>query len=170
MSESFIGQIKIFAGNFAPRGYSFCNGGLLPIAQNTALFAILGTTYGGDGRTTLGLPDLQGRAPMHAGSGPGLTRRLLGGKAGAATVALTAAELPPHNHLHNAVTLPANQFAPGGATDASRSVGGAVYFRDAPNVEMGDAIQPSGGGQAHQNRQPYLGINFIIALQGTFPS
>lgn len=168
MSEPFIAEVRIFAGNFAPRGWALCNGQLLPIAQNTALFSLVGTTYGGDGRSTFGLPNLQGRAAMHPGNGPGLTPRRLGETGGSATVTLTADQIPAHNHaLHGygnaAAANPTN----------TRGLGNApMYHAPAPNqgALAGQAIGASGGGQPHNNRQPYLGLNFIIALQGIYPS
>jgi microcystin-dependent protein len=172
MSDPFIGEIKIFAGSFAPRGWAFCNGQLLQIAQHTALFSIVGTTYGGDGRTTFGLPNLQGRAPMHAGRGPGLTPRRLGQTGGAATVTLTMQQLPNHTHALRASLNPAEAPGPNGNALA-RSVGLAAYQTDTTNnlVEMADASLPSmGGGQAHDNMQPFLTMHFIIALTGIFPS
>jgi microcystin-dependent protein len=168
MSEPFIAEIKIFAGNFAPRGWAFCNGQLLPIAQNTALFSLIGTTYGGDGRTTTGLPNLQGRAPMHPGRGPGLTPRSLGQRAGVTQVTLSPNQLANHNHSLNAVSA---------ATSASPSagvrLGNATIYNGAvgtPDVDMAnEAVEPTGGGQPHENRQPLLGLNFLIALTGIYP-
>ena len=170
MSEPFIAEIKIFAGNFAPRGWAFCNGQLLPVAQNTALFSLIGTTYGGDGRTTTALPNLQGRAPMHPGRGPGLTTRRLGQNGGVETVTLTEAEAPDHTHTMSANPNPAEQPGPVGNALA-RSVGGSIYG-DANNlVSLNAATVPgAGGNQAHNNVQPYLTLNFIIALQGMYPS
>jgi len=171
MSDPFIGEIKIFAGNFAPRGYAFCNGQLLPISQNTALFSILGTTYGGDGRTTLGLPNLQDRAPMHPGRGPGLTQRRLGQTGGTDTVTLTEAQIPHHRHnitgtnSENTEQSPVNNlFGKSSEQDIYRS--GAESFSGMSS----SAIGSNGGGQAHNNRQPYLVLNYIIALVGTYPS
>ena len=173
MSEPFIAEVRIFAGNFAPRGWAFCNGQLLPISQNTALFSLIGTTYGGDGRTTTALPNLQGRVPMHPGHGPGLASRRLGEKSGSETVTLTENQLPDHNHSLNATTSPATVYAPDGTTKLARSVGGAAYESTAasPNVTLNSgALAPAGGNQAHNNNQPYLVMNFIIALTGLFPS
>jgi microcystin-dependent protein len=169
MSEPFIAEIRIFAGNFAPRGWAFCNGQLLPIAQNTALFSILGTTYGGDGRTTTALPDLQGRAPMHPGSGPGLTNRSLGENGGVETVTLTAAEMPSHNHPMNANPNPAEQ--PGSVGNAfARAVGASLYGGATSLVALADqAMPPAGGSQAHDNLQPFLTMSFIIAMVGIYP-
>lgn len=166
MADPFVAEIKIFAGNFAPRGHAFCNGQILPIAQNQALFALLGTTYGGDGRTTFALPNLQGRAPLHPGQGPGLTERFLGESGGAATVSLLSSEIPAHNHgalsVHDA---PGTSGTPGAAKNLAKAPSN-IYGPATNLVAMGDAI---GGGQAHENRQPYLGLTFLIALQGVFP-
>ncbi|WP_223787871.1 phage tail protein [Marinicella meishanensis] len=172
MSEPFIAEIRIFAGNFAPRSWAFCNGQLLPIAQNTALFSLIGTTYGGDGRTTTALPNMQGRAPMHPGRGPGLTDRRLGQKGGAETVTLSEAQMPNHNHNLAASTSPGTTFSPTDTSVVSRSVGGNAFdSNDNLNSALNaNTLQNNGGGQAHNNMQPYLAINYIIALQGLYPS
>ena len=171
MSEPFIAEVKIFAGNFAPRGYSFCNGQLLPIAQNTALFSLIGTTYGGDGRTTTALPNLEGRVPMHPGRGPGLTPRRLGDKVGVQTVTLGETQLPSHNHALRGSGSPATTFVPTTATSFARA-SAAAYKTGAPNLVdlSAESLSLVGGGQAHTNLQPYLVLNFIIALTGTYPS
>jgi len=170
MSEPFIAEIRIFAGNFAPRSWAFCNGQLLPISQNTALFSLIGTTYGGDGRTTTALPDLQGRAPMHPGRGPGLTDRRLGERSGSRDVTLSEAQMPNHTHPLRAAADPAEDPGPGGNSFA-RAVGATAYGSAGSLVQMdADAISSAGGSVSHNNRQPYLGINFIIALQGLYPS
>jgi microcystin-dependent protein len=171
MSEPFLAEIRIFAGNFAPRGWAFCNGQLLPIAQNTALFSLIGTTYGGDGRTTTALPNLQGRAPMHPGRGPGLTARRLGQKGGTETVTLTEAQMPNHTHSLQARGGPANDSAPQDSYLA-RGVGFNAYHNTAGSmVDMHpQALQNAGGGQLHNNMQPFLTLNFIIALVGLYPS
>lgn len=174
MSEPFIAEIRIFAGNFAPRGWAFCNGQLLPIAQNTALFSLVGTTYGGDGRTDFGLPDLQGRAPMHPGRGPGLTSRQWGEEGGAETVTLTEAQLPSHTHTVRAANTPRGSVqAPGSNRTLNRSRGGNAYQSDTTTglvlMDAAAAAQ-AGGSQAHNNLQPYLVMTFIIALVGTYPS
>lgn len=165
MSEPFIAEIKIFAGNFAPRGFAFCNGQLLPIAQNKALFSLVGTTYGGDGRTTLGLPNLQGRAPMHPGRGPGLTIRRLGESGGVETVTLTTAQIPSHSHEAQA-TLESDISGPkllGTTRENSYGIGSPVDM-------SADTLQSTGASQPHNNMQPYLTLSFIIALVGVFPS
>lgn len=171
MAEPFIAEIRIFAGNFAPRGWALCDGQLLPIAQNAALFSLIGTTYGGDGRTTTALPDLRGRAPMHPGRGPGLTPRQLGQATGAPTVTLTEAQLPSHGHDQWA-TGAAGDDDPGPSVMPARADGAALYSADGQAlVEAAEgAVSATGGGQAHANDQPWLGLNFIIALVGLFPS
>lgn len=182
--DPFLGQITIFAGNFAPLGWALCNGQLLAISQNNALFSIIGTTYGGDGRTTFALPDLRGRAPIHAGTGPGLSTRQLGSRSGQETHTLNTLEMPSHNHIANSSSKFHAQSAPGdddtispGVTLASGSNSGSeVFSSSAPNTEMNTnsvttttTTLNQGGNQAHNNMQPYLTINYIIALQGLFP-
>ena len=169
MSEPFIAEIRIFAGNFAPRGWAFCNGQLLPISQNTALFSLIGTTYGGDGRTTTALPNLEGRAPMHPGRGPGLTARRLGERGGAETVTLTEAQMPSHGHDYQGTNATAQQAEPGGAHPA-RSPDEDAYGSGATVAMSADATGHNGGGQPHNNLQPFLVLNFIIALTGLYPS
>lgn len=172
MSDPFIAEVRIFAGNFAPRGWAFCDGQLLQIAQNTALFSLVGTTYGGDGRTTLGLPNLQDRAPMHPGNGPGLTSRRLGERSGVETVTLSQAQTPQHNHTLQASPSPGSTFTPDNTTALARSVGGNAYGPANNLVAMnaGSVTPFTGQAQAHNNVQPFLTLNFIIALTGTFPS
>ena len=170
MSEPFIAEIRIFPGNFAPRSWAFCNGQLLPISQNTALFSLLGTTYGGDGRTTFALPDLQGRAPMHPGQGPGLSLRDLGQTDGVETVTLLESEMPHHAHTLSADNALGNSRSPAG-NSLARAVGGLAYRAPSSLVAMSDqALSISGGSLPHNNMQPYLVLNFIIALQGIFPA
>lgn len=178
MSEPFIAEIKIFAGNFAPRGWAFCNGQLLPIAQNVALFSLIGTTYGGDGRTTTALPDLEGRAPMHPGNGPGLTNRPLGDRGGSEETTLMAANMPQHSHSLRATDAPASTHAPGddaaSASTLARSQGGSAYFDSSPDASLNESmLGPAGkpnGADPHNIVQPFLTLNFIIALVGLFPS
>ncbi len=174
MSEPFIAEIKIFAGNFAPRGYAFCDGQLLPIAQNTALFSLIGTTYGGDGRTTTALPNLQGRAPMHPGRGPGLTSRKLGQKVGSETVTLTEAQIPSHSHSMTVTQNNSTTNEPAGLYPAKHKddTKGFMY-KDNPTLDAqfsSSVIGTAGGGQGHANIQPYLTLNYIIALAGLYPS
>ena len=170
MSEPFIAEIRIFAGNFAPRGWAFCDGQLLPIAQNTALFSLIGTTYGGDGRTTTALPNLEGRSPMHPGRGPGLTDRRLGQRGGVEQVTLTEAEIPNHSHSLMAANAPAEQREPLN-NSLARSINGTIYRNGGTLVSMAEQALPSAGGsQGHNNMQPFLVMNFIIALVGLYPS
>ncbi len=170
MSEPFIAEIRIFAGNFAPRSWAFCNGQLLPVSQNTALFSLIGTTYGGDGRTTTALPNLEGRAPMHPGRGPGLTSRRLGQRGGVETVTLSEAQMPNHTHTLMGSGEDGNSQNPGG-----NHFGAGTNMYHTPNgVSLVPAatqtLPSSGGSQAHNNLQPFLVMNFIIALQGLYPS
>ena len=169
MSQPYIGEVRIFAGTFAPVGYAFADGQLLPIATNTPLYAIFGTTYGGSGVTTFGLPDLRGRTPMHAGVGPGLTPRLIGQDGGSDTVILTQSQLPSHTHTMIGNEVDGDESDPAGNTfgrnnDVYRLPAGATLGAMAAGT-----IQNGGGGQAHTNLMPYLVVNFIVALQGTFP-
>ena len=171
MSEPFIGEIIMFGGNFAPRGWAFCDGQLLTINSNQSLFSILGTTFGGDGRTTFGLPDLRGRAPVHEGTGPGLSSINLGQKGGAETVNLNASELPDHNHNVQAASAAATSGDPTGNVLAQYSVAGNVYGDPNNLVAMNPAaVADTGTGQSHTNLQPFLAVSFIIALAGIFPS
>ncbi len=170
MSEPFVGEIRMFAGNFAPRGWAFCDGQLLAVSQNDALFSLLGTIYGGDGRTTFGLPDLRGRIPLHQGTGPGLSARRLGSKGGAERETLTTNQLASHTHDWNANTADATTAAPAGKVLAK-----AVNFRfwepANPNTDLASTtIANTGGSQPHNNLMPTLCINFIIALVGIYPS
>ena len=168
MSEPFIAEVRFSAYNFAPRGWALCNGQLLPIAQNTALFSIIGTTYGGDGETTMGLPNFQGRAAMHAGHGPGLTSRHLGQSGGEATVTLGANQLPKHLHELFASEDPATTNAPAGGLYAES--GENAYDPSGNPVPMRSDAMSTTGGQPHNNMKPYLGLYFIIALVGLYPS
>ncbi len=167
MSEPFIAEIRIWANNFAPRGWAFCGGQLLPIAQNTALFSLVGTTYGGDGRTTFGLPNLSGRLPMHPGRGPGLTDRRLGQTAGAETASLTEAQMAAHSHPPQG--FPTTEVA---NPTSTRGIGAApLYVTPGAVVPMAaDIVGDTGGNQTHSNLQPFLSLNFCIALTGLFPS
>lgn len=168
--DPFIGQIILFAGNFAPSGWALCNGQLLPIAQNTALFSILGTTYGGDGRTTFALPDLRGRVPVHPGQGAGLSNYTIGQAAGTEMVTLTQNQMPIHGHtfVPGCTTDPPSTNSPENAVPAVQD---AQVFGGEANAGMRPAnSNTAGGSQPHENLQPYLCVNFIIALQGIFPS
>lgn len=173
MSDPFVAEIRIFAGNFAPKGWAFCNGQLMPLSQNTALFSLLGTTYGGDGKSTFALPDLQGRSPMHWGQGPGLTDRVLGEEGGAESVTLLTSELPAHSHV--AHCNPDPEEVTGNPTNAfwsSQAPGSTpAYVTSGPSTIMHPlALQQAGASMPHNNRQPFLTVNFIIALQGIYPS
>lgn len=174
MSEPFLAEIRIFAGNFAPRGWAFCNGQLLPIAQNSALFSLIGVTYGGDARHTTALPNMKGRAPMHPGRGPGLSARRLGNKLGSETVTLLETQMPNHSHLEHAVnTFGGIVGAPSNDATLANSSGGSSYQSNtSANIVSlaSEAVSTTGGGLAHENMQPYLTLNFIIALVGLFPS
>ena len=170
MATPFIGQITLFAGNFAPRGWAFCNGQLLAISQNTALFSILGTTYGGNGQTTFALPDLRGRVPIHPGQGPGLSPYDLGQQGGTETVTLSVSSLPAHTHS-------VSPGATNGAQTTNRPAravparGGAYAASPSADASMAPTSSAAtGGGQPHANTQPYLGLNYIIALEGIYPS
>ncbi len=167
MSEPFLGQISIFGFNFPPRGWATCSGQILPIAQNTALFSLLGTTYGGNGQTTFALPDLRGRVPVGFGQGPGLSNVQLGQQAGTEVVTLTSAQLAPHPHGVAASNAAATGSRPGGNF---LSAGGAFTNASDGTTMNPGMIQNAGGGQPHENRQPYLGVNVCIALEGIFPS
>jgi microcystin-dependent protein len=174
MADQFVAEIRIFAGNFAPTGWALCNGQLMPISQNTALFSLLGTTYGGDGKSTFGLPNLQGAAPLAAGQGPGLSLRNLGESGGEQAVTLLGTEMPAHNHTALASTA-GGLDSPMNATWGESKLGKtpmALYAPAGPNnVAMSpQALAIAGGGQPHNNMPPYLCLTFIIALQGIFPS
>ena len=177
--EPFIGQIIMFGGNFAPRNWAFCNGQLLAINQNQALFSILGTTYGGDGRTTFGLPELRGRVAVHSGgsSGPGLTNRPLGSRSGTETNTLTTNQLPSHNHTATmrAESAPGSTGNPTGNLLGVVTTGANIYAPPVPATEVSMSsdsivVNNTGGNQSVNNMQPFTAVNYIIALQGTFPS
>lgn len=164
MAEPFIGEIKMVAFTYAPRGWAFCNGQLLPINQNQALFSLLGTTFGGDGRTTFALPNLQGRTPIHAN-----TTHPLGQAGGAEAQTLSITQLPSHAHSLNALQADASQRSPGGRLPAYAAED--TYARGTTLVTMyPPTLADAGGGQSHPNMQPYLVLNFVIALQGIYPS
>jgi microcystin-dependent protein len=170
MADPFVAEIRIFPFTFAPVGWALCGGQLMPISQNTALFSLLGTTYGGDGRSTFGLPDLQGRAPMHPGQGPGLSLRDLGETGGSETVALLQTEMPAHAHgLQADVIDLADTNVPSPSASLALSAGGSLYQAAAGTTMAGQALAAAGGSLPHNNMQPYLTLNFNIALQGIFP-
>jgi microcystin-dependent protein len=174
MADPFVAEIRIFPFNFAPRGWAWCDGQLLPLSQNTALFSLLGTTYGGNGKSNFALPDLQGSAPMHPGQGPGLSLYDLGETGGSETVSLLESEMPAHTHFltGTASPPPANAGAPSPAVGLARSSGGTAY-KQTPFGNLGpmnpSTIAPAGGDQPHNNLMPYLTFYFNIALQGVFP-
>ena len=170
MSEPYLGSIMMFGGNFAIRGWAFCNGQLLPISQNSALFSLLGTTYGGDGRTTFALPDMRGRKPMHWGNGPGLSDRHLGQKGGSETTTLTTNQMPSHNHTLRADELPGTSLSPQNNALAE-SNNNQMYNATATNVNMhSSSITNTGGGQSFNIEDPFLCVSFEIALIGLYPS
>jgi len=185
MSDPFLAEIRLFAGNFAPKGWAFCAGQVLPISQNTALFALLGTTYGGNGQTTFCLPDLRGRTPIGAGQGPGLQDYSLGQQAGLEVTTLLVTQLPPHTHTYSNGTLaiaaastPGNKQSPANAVPAAEAVGVTATYSSAnpdvfmsPNALTGTpTLASTGGGQPVSLMQPYLTLTYIIALVGVFPS
>ena len=172
MSSPYIGEIRMFAGNFAPVGWAFCNGALIPISENDALFILIGTTYGGDGQTTFALPNLQSRLPMHQGQGSGLSNRILGEQGGVETVTLTTNQIPVHSHPPLSVSGNGNQATPQNGVWAG--VTSSIYTSNAPDP-AGNAFNATlggntGGSQPHDNMMPYLAINFIISLFGIYPS
>lgn len=177
MSQPFIAEIIMFAGNFAPRGWAFCQGQILSIAQNTALFSLLGTTYGGNGQTTFALPDLRGRVPVGTGQGPGLPNIQLGQQAGSPTHTMIINEMPIHNHLVGANANNANDSLPANAypaaaiipTDSNKSVSSYSTATDGTTMNP-SMVRNAGGSQPFNIMQPYLGMNYIIALEGIFPS
>lgn len=172
MADPFVAEIRIFPFNFAPKSWAWCDGQLLPLSQNTALFSLLGTTYGGNGTSNFALPDLQGRAPMHPGQGSGLSLHNLGETGGSDRVTLLESEIPSHQHPLNSASAPANRTHPGGNAIA-RAEGATPYVPSNPSpalVTMApQALTPAGGDQPHNNMQPYLTFYFCIALAGVFP-
>ena len=167
--DPFVAEIRIFPFNFAPKGWAFCDGQILPLSQNTALFSLLGTTYGGDGKSNFALPNLQGSAPMHPGQGPGLSLHDLGETGGAETVSLLESEIPAHNHSFvtsqgdGSDTSPTTELVASGIGISAFAPPGAIVAMS-PNM-----VAPAGGDQPHNNMQPYLTLNFCIALQGVYP-
>jgi len=172
MSDQFVAEIRIFPFNFPPTGWAFCNGQLMPISQNTALFSLLGTTYGGDGKSTFALPDLQGSVPMQQGQGQGLSARDLGQQSGVESITLLTSEIPVHTHALRANFNEADINDPSPDRAIARSGTGFLYQSDtATNLTLmaPQGLPPAGGGLPHNNMQPYLTLNFCIALQGIFP-
>ena len=174
MSEPFVGEIKMFAGNFAPLGYAFCDGQLLAVSQNDALFSLFGTIYGGDGSTTFGLPDLRGRIPLHQGQGPGLSTRPLGSKSGEENVTLTLNQIPSHTHTGLASSNPATSASLNGNVLARGVDADDMFYADSagasPGALVNGMVGNTGGSQPHGNMMPTLCINFIVALVGIYPS
>jgi len=171
--DPFVAEIRIFPFNFPPKGWAFCDGQILPLSQNTALFSLLGTTYGGDGKSNFALPNFQGTAPMHQGQGPGLSLRDLGETGGEQTVTLLESEMPQHSHVPRANSLDTQVATPSGNTWAPPGAGRGLNIYD-PATGSGAgmssaAISPAGGDQPHNNMPPYLTLNFCIALQGVYP-
>jgi microcystin-dependent protein len=171
VADPFVAEIRIFPFNFAPRGWAWCDGQLLPLSQNTALFSLLGTTYGGNGKSNFALPDLQGRAPMHPGQGPGLSLHDLGETGGSETVTLLESEIPAHSHAMRAHDLDlGNLNAPAPNRCLAKSANATAYHAPNSLVSMsGSTLTPAGGDQPHNNLPPYLTFYFCIALQGVFP-
>lgn len=172
MADPFVAEIRIFPFNFAPKGWAWCDGQLLPLSQNTALFSLLGTTYGGNGKSNFALPDLQGRAPMHPGQGPGLSLHDLGEQGGSETVTLLESQIPVHNHGMMGSNSTATISVPNSASAIART-DGAMVFRTGPGTRTVlmsyQAVAPAGGDSPHNNLQPYLTMYYCIALQGVFP-
>ncbi len=168
--EGTLAQIILFGGNFAPRNWAFCEGQLLAINSNQALFSLLGTIYGGDGRTTFGLPDLRGRVPIHPGSGPGLSTYRLGQKGGIENVTLTINQIPSHNHILAASNDAGTSSEPSNMLLANTGALDKEYGTGNPTAMNSQAISNSGGNQSHYNMQPYLALNYCICIQGLFPS
>ncbi|HWN10689.1 MAG TPA: tail fiber protein [Pyrinomonadaceae bacterium] len=173
MADPFVAEIRIFPFNFAPKGWAFCDGQLLPLSQNTALFSLLGTTYGGDGKSTFALPDLQGNAPMHPGQGPGLSLHDLGEIGGTQFVTLLESEIPAHSHAYKANINQGDNLVPSPTASLAQSTGGGLYVTSAsspPLTPMNfQSLGIAGASLPHNNMQPYLTLNFNIALQGVFP-
>ena len=172
MADPFVAEIRILPFNFAPKGWAWCDGQLLPLSQNTALFSLLGTTYGGNGKSNFALPDLQGRAPMHPGQGPGLSLHDLGETGGSETVTLLESEIPSHSHIFRGNFNTADVNDPSPARSLARSNPGQLYQSNTASnlTQMApEALTPAGGDQPHNNLMPYLTYYFAIALQGVFP-
>ena len=170
MAEPFISEIRIMSFNFAPKGWAECNGQLLPINQNQALFSLLGTSYGGDGQTTFALPNLQGRTIVHQGQGGGLSPYSVGQQFGAQPLVLGADQIPAHTHTLNVSSAPGGVVDPTNNHPAVASTAIGTTYDPATTGAMPNAVQPNPGGQGHENRQPYLVLSYVIALVGIFPS
>lgn len=173
MADPFVAEIRIFPFNFAPRGWAWCDGQLLPLSQNTALFSLLGTTYGGNGKSNFALPDLQGRVPMHPGQGPGLSLHDLGETGGSETVSLLESEIPAHSHalkVSSGDVTEEGVKVPAGNSPGKQAPANPIYAALSPLTPMApETLAPAGGDQPHNNLQPYLTFYFCIALQGVFP-
>src|SRR4051812_33397 len=173
MADPFVAEVRIFPFNFAPKGWAFCDGQILPLSQNTALFSLLGTTYGGGGKSNFSLPNVQGNAGMHPGQGPGLSLHDLRGTGGSETVSLLESEIPSHSHTARASNQQGDVQQPTSTTSLARPNGAVPYVPGTPTpplVAMADqSLAPAGGDQPHNNMQPYLTLNFCIALQGVYP-
>ncbi len=173
MADPFLAEVRMVGFNFAPTGWAQCNGQILPIVQNTAVFSLLGTTFGGDGRTTFALPNLAGRSPLGWGTGPGLSPRTLGEQGGVSSVTLLQTQLPAHTHVPMASGQPGTATSPTGATWAKAATGRQqtpMYAAPGAATAMSpSALAPVGSGQPHNNLAPYVAVNFVIALQGVFP-
>ena len=169
MADPFVAEVRIFPFNFAPKGWAFCDGQILPLSQNTALFSLLGTTYGGNGQSTFALPDVQGRGAIHPGQGPGLSLRDLGEEGGTETVTLLTTEIPVHSHSV-VVSLSDGLFTQPSGQQFAQGVGVNIWGTNAPNTTLANnALAAAGGDLPHNNMHPYLTFNFCIALQGVFP-
>lgn len=171
MSTPYVGEIRMFAGNFAPVGWAFCQGQPLSISENPTLFALIGTTYGGDGRSTFALPDLQGRFPLHTGSGPGLSDYFIGQMGGTESVTLSTAQMPAHNHNANCSGGTGNAGTPAGNYWSTDPAGATAAYNENGGAAMAaGAIGTTGGSLPHDNMSPFVAVNFIISLFGVFPS
>jgi microcystin-dependent protein len=169
MSEAFLGEIRMFAGSYAPKDWMFCNGAILPIARYSALFSLLGTAFGGNGVNTFQLPNLVDTVALGTGAAPGLTQRSLGETGGAAMVALTPAQMAPHSHAPSAFPGAGLEASPEGAVWATSTARDNQYATGTPDVEMAPVIGAAGGGLPHENRAPFLAVNYIICVNGIFP-
>lgn len=171
MSQPFIGEIRMFGGNFAPAGWAFCDGQLVPISENDTLFTLIGTTYGGDGQETFALPNLQSRVPLHSGTGQDGITYQLGESGGVESVTLTVNQIPIHTHPLLASNTPAASQLPGGNVPAQGAGGSQIYTSASSPIQIApNTVSPAGGSQPHENLQPYLCISFIISLFGIFPT